>query len=89
MEITKTSLLTGISRTLEIPIEEEDYNDYLEGESLDLVAPYLTKEDANFIKTGITTDDLEQQSYSQFNEKSFNRVSRNNIRDNYTDKSTR
>ena len=88
MEITKTSLLTGISRTLEIPIEEEDYNDYLEGESLDLVAPYLTKEDANFIKTGITTDDLEQQSYSQFNEKSFNRVSRN-IRDNYTDKSTR
>ena len=88
MEITKTSLLTGITRTLEIPIEEEDYNDYLEGESLDLVAPYLTKEDANFIKTGITTDDLEQQDYSQFNEKSFNRVSRN-IRDNYTDKSTR
>ena len=60
MEITKTSLLTGITRTLEIPIEEEDYKDYLEGESLDLVAPYLTKEDANFIKTGIATDDLEQ-----------------------------
>jgi hypothetical protein len=77
MKITKTSLLTGIKRTLEIPIEQEDYNDYLAGESLDLVAPYLTKADADFIKSGVTDEDLEQQIYPQFNEKSFNRVSAN------------
>ena len=60
MEITKTSILTGISNIMEIPISEEQYNEYLSGESLDIVAPELSRSDKEFIRTGITIEELEE-----------------------------
>ena len=57
MLITKKSILTGESRTLDIPIEPEDYREFLEGESLDIVAPYLCDFDKKFILTGLMEDD--------------------------------
>lgn len=57
MLITKKNILTGESRTLDIPIEPEDYREYLEGESLDIVAPYLCNFDKKFILTGLTEED--------------------------------
>lgn len=57
MLITKKSILTGESRTLDIPIEPENYREFLEGESLDLVAPYLCNSDKKFILTGLMEDD--------------------------------
>ena len=57
MLITKKSILTGESRTLDIPIEPEDYREYLEGEPLDIVAPYLCNSDKKFILTGLMEDD--------------------------------
>ena len=62
MKISKKSLLTGIVNELEIPIEKEDYLEFLDGEPLDLVAPYLSRADKNFILTGITIEEYESCS---------------------------
>ena len=63
MKISKKSLLTGITNEREIPIDETDYKDFVKGEPLDLVAPYLSKADKYFILTGIT----EEEDYEDCN----------------------
>ena len=60
MEITKISMLTGMSNTLDIPISKEQYQEYLNGESLDIVADELSQADKDFIRTGITIEELEE-----------------------------
>jgi hypothetical protein len=58
MQITKTSVLTGIKRTKDLPITEEQYNQWLSGESLiQDIMPKLPAEDREFIKTGIIDEE--------------------------------
>jgi hypothetical protein len=57
MLITRTSLITGITRTLELPITQEQLNCYNEGELLQEAFPHLPAGDREFIKTGITNDE--------------------------------
>lgn len=59
MEITKTSILTGVTHTREIPITEEQYENYLAGDSIHIAAPHLIDEDKDFIRTGITIEEME------------------------------
>jgi hypothetical protein len=59
MEITKTSILTGITHTREIPITKEEYKNYLDGDSIHIAAPHLIDEDKDFIRTGITIEEME------------------------------
>ena len=59
MEITKTSILTGVTHTREIPITEEKYENYLAGDSIHIAAPQLIDEDKDFIRTGITIEEME------------------------------
>ena len=60
MKITKVSILTGVTNTLDIPISKEQYQEYLNGESLDVVANELSQFDKDFIRTGITIEELEE-----------------------------
>ena len=59
MKITKTSILTGVIHTREIPITEEQYENYLDGDSIHIAAPHLIDEDKDFIRTGITIEEME------------------------------
>lgn len=60
MLITRTSTLSGITRTLDIPCSREDYNRWaLGGAVIQNAMPYLTADQREFIKTGITADEWE------------------------------
>ena len=57
MNITKVDPFTGRLNTLDIPIEEEEYTDYLMGGvSIQRMFPHLTPDEREFIMTGITAD---------------------------------
>jgi hypothetical protein len=58
--VTRTSLATGVTRTLDLPITQEQLDRYEAGELLQHAFPDLRKEDREFIKTGITAEEWEQ-----------------------------
>jgi len=57
MIVKKKSLLTGKENSMEIEIEEQDYKDFLNGDSLELCASYLCTADKKFILTGVTEEE--------------------------------
>jgi uncharacterized protein (DUF779 family) len=57
MLITRKSILSGIIRTLDIPITGEQYIAWREGECIQDVAPTLSNSDREFILSGITQDE--------------------------------
>lgn len=60
MLITRTSTLSGITRTLDIPCTQADYNRWaLGGAVIQNAMPYLTADQREFIKTGITAEEWE------------------------------
>jgi len=59
MKISKISVLTGVLHEQEIDITKEQYEEYLDGVSLSIVAPHLSQADKDFIRTGITIDEME------------------------------
>ena len=54
MIITRTSTYSGIKRTLDLPVTEEQLRAYGRGELLQNAFPNLTPGQREFIKTGIT-----------------------------------
>lgn len=61
MLITRTSTLSRITRTLDIPCSQEDYNRWaLEGMTIQHAMPWLTADQREFIKTGITAEEWEE-----------------------------
>jgi|TARA_R110000803_G_scaffold190104_1_gene252602 hypothetical protein len=56
MLITRKSVITGIVRTLDIPVNPEDYAAWKSGlDSIQDVMPYLNDSDKEYILSGITT----------------------------------
>jgi hypothetical protein len=53
MEITRTSILTGIERTQDIPVTQEQLNEWEGGTLIQKVMPELTPSQREFIMTGI------------------------------------
>ena len=61
MLITRTSLLTGITRTKDIPVTEDLLDRWQQGvELIQDVMPWLSASDREFIKTGITDDEWDE-----------------------------
>lgn len=54
MIITRTSTYSGIKRSLDLPVTEEQLRAYSRGELLQNAFPNLTPGQREFIKTGIT-----------------------------------
>lgn len=55
MEITRTSMLTNVTRTLDLDVTEKQMEDYYSnGVLLQDAFPNLTAGEREFIKTGIT-----------------------------------
>ena len=54
MVITRTSPITGISHSVELPVTEEQLTAYNQGALLQNAFPSLSAGDREFIKSGIT-----------------------------------
>lgn len=54
MKITRTSLLSGITRTRDLDITEEQYQRFVQGELVQKAFPHLSPDEREFIVTGIT-----------------------------------
>jgi len=59
MEITRTSGISNITRTREIPVTPEQYRSWQEGMLIQKAMPNLSADDREFIMTGITPEEWE------------------------------
>jgi hypothetical protein len=58
VKVTRTSLLTGVTRTIDLPATEAQYAAWLSGGQLIQDAfPGLSADEREFIKTGMTPDE--------------------------------
>jgi len=65
MQIRRTSIISGIERVRDIPVDPNDMMLYqLEMGSIQELMSYLTDDDREFIMTGITPEEW-QQAFSE------------------------
>lgn len=57
MLVTRTSLLSGVTRTLEIGITEDQMRLWEAGKPIQAVAPHLTPGEREFLISGITDEE--------------------------------
>jgi hypothetical protein len=58
MQITRKSILTGVTRTMDLPITEAQYAAYHAGADLiQHILPHLTTAEREFLMTGITDEE--------------------------------
>lgn len=57
MEVTRTSKLTGVTRTLDLPITEEQLIDYSRGALIQDAFWNLSASEREFFMTGITDEE--------------------------------
>ncbi len=60
MNITRKSQISGITRTLDLPVTEEQLANYHAGELLQNAFPNLSPADREFIKSGITDEEWQE-----------------------------
>ena len=61
MRITRTSMFTGIRRTVELPITLLEYAAWERGTLIQVAMPNLTADEREFVMTGITADEWEAE----------------------------
>lgn len=61
MQITRTSLLTGIARTLDINVTQEELDAWKSGKLIQQAMPQLSDDDREFILTGITKEEWDAE----------------------------
>lgn len=57
MEVTRMSIISGVVRTRDINITEEQLNRFQNGELIQRVAPHLSADDREFLISGISSDE--------------------------------
>jgi len=57
MLVTRKSMFTGIERTLDLDITQEQINVYNNGAKIQDAFPHLSADDREFIMTGVTADE--------------------------------
>lgn len=60
MFITKKSILTGIERTLDLDVTQDQIDAWHNGMLIQDAMPNLSPEDREFIMTGITSDEWDE-----------------------------
>ena len=61
MEITRTSMFTGVTRTLSIPVTEAQLQEWQNGSLIQKAMPELTADEREFIMTGVTPDEWDNE----------------------------
>ena len=57
MQITRTSTLSGITRTMDIDVEPHEYQSWLDGQLIQYAMPHLSVSDREFLISGVTDDE--------------------------------
>ena len=57
MEITRTSMFSGVTRTLDLDITIEQMTAWHNGTLIQEAMPHLSQEDREFIVTGVTQEE--------------------------------
>ena len=57
MKITRTSMFSGIERTLDLPITEAQLSDWTAGTLIQKAMPQLSADDREFVMTGVTAQE--------------------------------
>lgn len=60
MLITRTSMFTGKTTTLEIPVTQEQLDSWNKGELIQNAMPNLSVDEREFIKTGVTKEEWDE-----------------------------
>jgi hypothetical protein len=60
MKITRTSIVSGTTRTIELPVTEEQIKKYQEGCLIQNAFPNLSPSEREFIQTGMTEKEWEE-----------------------------
>lgn len=60
MIITKTSSLSGIERTMDLPITEEQLKNWEDGMLIQMAMPNLTAEQREFLITGVVQEEWDE-----------------------------
>lgn len=60
MQVTRKSILSGIVRTLELPITGEQYIKWQSGGLIQDVMPDLSEDDREFLMTGIIKEEWDE-----------------------------
>jgi hypothetical protein len=60
MLITRTSILSGKTHSLEIDVTQDQINNWNSGALIQNTMPHLTADEREFIKTGITADEWDE-----------------------------
>lgn len=60
MQITRTSMFSGVTREREIDITEEQLARWTFGEYIQNVCPHLSHDDREFLMTGVTPEEWHQ-----------------------------
>ena len=60
MLITRTSGFTGTTRTMELPITNQQYRDWENGMVIQKAIPNLTPDEREFIMTGVTKEEWDK-----------------------------
>ena len=60
MKISRTSQLTGVARTLDIDVTDEELRLWKSGVLIQDAMPHLSSDDREFLMTGITSDEWDQ-----------------------------
>jgi len=67
MQITKQCMLTGDTNTMDIPVTQDQLDDWTNGMLIQEAMPNLTAEDREFIMTG-TTPEVWTKNFSEVEE---------------------
>ena len=60
MIITRISVQSGIKRSIDLPITEEQWKRFQDGEHIQDVMQHLSKDEREFILTGITNSEWDE-----------------------------
>lgn len=67
MKITRESMFSGIKRTMELDVTQEQLKNWEDGMLIQNAMPNLTDDEREFIMTGVTTDEWDEY-FSDFDE---------------------
>lgn len=62
MKITRTSLYSGKTRTLEIPVSESQLKEWTDGKLIQNIMPDLDKSQREFLMTGMTDEEWDKMT---------------------------
>ena len=60
MQITRKSTITGLTHEMNLPITQQEIDRWQGGELIQDVFPYLSDDQREFLKTGITAEEWEE-----------------------------